>query len=507
MKIMAFVKLKTSKGRHFVVKQKAIFSHPLFFPVVITVAYFAINLLLVLAHEQWGDEANPWQMAKEMDMNNLYYMFRAEAHPLLWYFILAPFAKLGFPFITINIISLIIMSVSLFIFAWRAPFTKISKVIIAVSSAFFYFNPVIARNYCLVILAVVLVATAYKTRLAHPIRYALTIALLLQSHFLAAGLAAILTIIFVIDYIRAKKRIVKLVLPLIVILLSLLSIVPLVVSAMSSQEIIQRTLAGSGEGTDTILQLNFSLFGVALPILEFSFIGAACFFLLKHIRQFFFLFVSIIFQIFTLTAVHSTVAISQQKASLVLIYFVFAFWTAVYDEDIDKPTALYKRARRLEVVKKFKSVPPKIILVIMALCTAPNTLAAAVEDVNREYSFSIHVANFMNSSLPPNSVILMQDFNVVMGSITFVPHLTEGRRLYDLTRGEYLSFATYEKTIAVTGNALLAAIKNFPADNVYCLTHPGFKPDPSWKILSTFEIDPYIISESRLSLYACRTNN
>ena len=59
--------------------------------VVATIAFFTINLILVVLHEPWADEANPWQLSKELTLTNAANLLGVEGHPPLWYFILAPF--------------------------------------------------------------------------------------------------------------------------------------------------------------------------------------------------------------------------------------------------------------------------------------------------------------------------------------------------------------------------------------------------------------------------------
>ncbi len=61
--------------------------------IIITVVFFLLNLILVLNHEPWADEANPWQIAESLSPANFFEIFRTEPHPVLWYIILAPFAK------------------------------------------------------------------------------------------------------------------------------------------------------------------------------------------------------------------------------------------------------------------------------------------------------------------------------------------------------------------------------------------------------------------------------
>jgi hypothetical protein len=178
-------------------KRNKITTHPLFFPITISIIYFFLNLIIALNHEPWADTVNPYLLAKEFTFTNFPEILHGEPHPILWTLLLAPLAKLGLPIIDALLLSLAIMTAAVFLLARFSPFKKPTIIILTASAAFFYFLPVISRNYCLIPLALILTAMAYKSRLSHPIRYCLALTLLSQSHFLLLIPTATLFIIFV----------------------------------------------------------------------------------------------------------------------------------------------------------------------------------------------------------------------------------------------------------------------------------------------------------------------
>ncbi len=145
---------------------------------------------MILHHENWRDEAQAWQIAKLTNLSGLFAQLKYEGHPCLWYFLLMPFAKLGLPFGTINLISLGFMAVAFFFVLERAPFAYPLRVLIGFSGFFLYYYPVIARSYALVPLLLALLALDYPERMEKPLPYGILLALLTQTHIYMLGLSA-----------------------------------------------------------------------------------------------------------------------------------------------------------------------------------------------------------------------------------------------------------------------------------------------------------------------------
>jgi MFS family permease len=119
---------------------KHVMRHRLFFSIAITVVYFVINMILILYHEQWREEASATSLA--------------------------------------------VMSLSVFLLACYAPLAKASVVVLVLSAAFFYFNAAVSETYCWVVLGTVVAIVAYWSRLVRPVRLALTLGAVGVSVFL-----------------------------------------------------------------------------------------------------------------------------------------------------------------------------------------------------------------------------------------------------------------------------------------------------------------------------------
>lgn len=169
-----------------------------------------INFYLVLCHETWRDETHAWTMAKYLSLKDLFIVSKWDGHPILWHLILMPFAKLNFPIITMQIISFLIITISAYLFVFHTRLNIFAKFIILFTVPFLYIYSSISRNYCLVVLLLVLIGIFYKKRYEHPLFYSILICLLINTHALSWGIVAGLTITFhineIIKYIVNKCK-------------------------------------------------------------------------------------------------------------------------------------------------------------------------------------------------------------------------------------------------------------------------------------------------------------
>ncbi len=94
--------------------------------LIVFVIYLTISFVLLFFHKNWRDEAQTWLIARDCSLFELISIMKYEGHFLLWYLLLMPFAKFGFPYFTCNIISWLITSISVWL--------------ILVKSSFFFFK-------------------------------------------------------------------------------------------------------------------------------------------------------------------------------------------------------------------------------------------------------------------------------------------------------------------------------------------------------------------------------
>lgn len=163
------------------------------FITAVFLGYLIFNGVLLGKHELWRDEANVWLMARELSPIELLKEIKYQGHPCLWYLLLMPFAKAGLPFRTISFVSYFIMALAAGLFLYRAPFGKVVKAAILFSPAFTYYYAVIARNYCLIALLLMLLAIYYPKRNDKCFLFGLLLGLLVQSDVIALAEAGMIS--------------------------------------------------------------------------------------------------------------------------------------------------------------------------------------------------------------------------------------------------------------------------------------------------------------------------
>jgi hypothetical protein len=426
------------------------------FCIGVTVGFFLVNLMLVVSHEQYYNEANQWQIAKHASLTELPEILKTEGHPILWYLLLMPLAKLGLPFVSANLVSLVIMSVAVFLFVKYAPFKKVTLVMVVCSVAFMYFLPVIARNYCLVALGVVIVGITYKERLSYPIRYGLGISLLLQSHILVAGLAGVLGAVFVWEWIRQKKigagqwRMFGVSVG--IIIMSLAVLVLCLWGSTSAHGYLKPTRmdADLSYEKDVVVYLNSlgqALFGVdgAWIWIGIFFVGIIILFSIKYPKQAIILLVACSYQAVVLMYLYTYGRYAQD--ALNVLYLVLCIWMTMCEKPRgDKIVGrMNKVVEKFEIAKLFRfAMRPsrETVLACVCLLTVPNVWAHAYHDMTGEFSMSRAVVNYINDNLPENSVIVVGNEHELM--VAIAPNLRSDIRLYDAVQDKDLKYIIYD---------------------------------------------------------------
>ena len=471
------------------------------FAIIVTLLYFIASLILILNHESWTDEANPYLVAKEMNFSNFFEIISGEPHPILWTLLLMPFAKLGFPLIASHIISLVIMTLAVWLLTKYAPFSKLAKIAIVLSAIIFYFNPVITRDYCLVPLAGILVCLAYRDRFKHPIRYSLAIALLLQTHFLAVGLGAVLYVVFFVECIKKRVNSWSVGASVLIVGVSVALGMMCAIGSLMGQVIIQDTMQCCGGVADRpsllgyFSSINTSVFGMAVPIIEVSLVLVLFYLFLRKRRQFLYVLVPVLVNMFVLTYVYGSHG-NPQKDAINLVFILVAFWTMYYDRSKDIFVGLQKKIKGMATMQIIRRrIPVSLAVFIFPFAMSiPNTMMASAYDLNGDFSGSKVLADFINENLPANSVIVIPAYSVLSTLPAVATELEDGRILWDAVNEEPFRYIDYtfpsrEKNIVVTADRIEnVVLNNF--DNIELIYYFGFDGAPEgWEKIHDF---PYV---------------
>lgn len=130
------------------------------FAVLVTTAFACITLLGLYYHEMWRDEFQAWQVAKfSPDLKTFYENQKIESgHLILWNSILYVISHFFGGIRWEQIVHTIISCSSVFVLSRYSPFSRLQKILIPFGYFFLFEYNIIAREYSLTVLLVLLIA-------------------------------------------------------------------------------------------------------------------------------------------------------------------------------------------------------------------------------------------------------------------------------------------------------------------------------------------------------------
>lgn len=188
--------------------------------LILLFLYAALISFGLYHHEPWRDEAHAWVHAREASLSQIIDDIQYEGVPILYYFIMVPFAKLGFPYETMKVVhgSLAIAGVAVLLFFGELPF--VLKILFTFSYFLAFEYGVIARTYILTVILFFTIAKFYPKRFEKPLHYGVIVGLLFQTSLHSLGAAAALMGLYAYELIKEKmmtyKRIVGLIIMVVI---------------------------------------------------------------------------------------------------------------------------------------------------------------------------------------------------------------------------------------------------------------------------------------------------
>lgn len=168
-----------------------------------TISYVVITLF----HEPWFDEAEAWQIAKCASLKEILFINpHYEGHPPLWHLLLLIPARIGLPFeMSIKLITGVFSIASIYLIEFKSPFSNMVKCLLPFGYFLFYQYGIIARPYCMMMLAVVLLSLSYSKKDEKPILMILSLMFLCLCSAYGIVLAGGIALVWVIQTIKNSK--------------------------------------------------------------------------------------------------------------------------------------------------------------------------------------------------------------------------------------------------------------------------------------------------------------
>ncbi|NLC78238.1 MAG: hypothetical protein GX683_00685 [Ruminococcaceae bacterium] len=397
------------------------------FCLIITGLFFFANLYLVFCHESWRDEAQAWLIARDLSISGIFYQMRFEGHPCLWHLLLVPLTRLGLPYATMKILSLIIVTASVFVLLRYSSFHPAVRVILVFSAAYMYFMPCISRSYCLIPLLMAVAAIIFNTKTKKPVVFGAILFLLVQTHVYLLGFCFAVCLVWLWDVFfefRADKDIRKLfgnglglLLPLLSALLFYIQVATSLESSSSANPNLTSnplyslwstsvtsfsTLFGglnSKAATIVFICYIFTLVLVFLPLLlskskcEHS----------KAVKSIFILVLGVLFQVAFFAFFYNGSGMLQ-KALIIFYIILFSIW--IICASIENK-AFVRNAN--------------LLIAAFAIAISIGNYPMVAKDVVYQYSASETAANLIRETVPPEEPIFSCNYPIDSAIIPYLP--------------------------------------------------------------------------------------
>ena len=409
-----------------------------FYYIVFTM-YALISFVMLFYHEQWRDEAQQWFIVKNLDFINVVKQMKYEGHFLLWYLILMPFAKLGFPILIQSIISWSISCVSVILILKKAPFSKFTKALLIFTTPFIYAYSVHSRVYCLILLSVVLCAITYKNRKEKPMLFMLSLVLLANTHIIMYGFLGIILLNFFMEIVKnknlSKTDKIKYWKAFIVgFILILLTIFPLIGSLFVNKDLkLNETFSAFNIIYEPFKQVLFIYYCIANSYVVVGAILAIILFVIVFSMNLnkkcvLYVFVSLLWQWFVYIFVFG---VNLQKAISIIPIIMFFVWTNRYEKNNTT----------------FNSFDIKLLKVFSMTLLVLNVINSFIfigYEVKYNYSSGKETAEFIENNIEDNSVMIVGDLPEACSSIMLY---TNKVKFYSVQLDDYYTFITWNDDI------------------------------------------------------------
>ena len=395
-----------------------------------------ITVFTMFHHEIWRDEAQAWCICRDLSIIDIWKTIRIEGHPIVWYLILFPFAKLGFPVEVMQIVSLVFVLFAVIFVIFKSPFNHFEKFMICFSAGMLYYLPIISRSYAITPVLLFLILNLYSKRREHPFLYCTLIIILSQTHNYLLGFAGILFALFFFETIKEKNK--SNIYPILITIINFMYIFFMFYGVQDSNYTFDETLQGK------ISLLNiFPFVGKVFlfDILNFFNVSANTINLLS--------FLFFVIPIFTLP-----ILIYKQNKKISLIYlssisFMFLVYSKVYLYGIlyQKVFLIYLIILFCYWLLKLENKNTKLITIffgILFIGSSVVSLSVIPKEIKFNFSGSKQISDYIKTNLKNQNVIVALGNPYVYSAISaYLPNI----KLYNSISESYISYFPYEKNI------------------------------------------------------------
>ena len=398
---------------------------------IIFFAYAFFTFILLIKHEPWEDELQSWCIAQSLSVPEILYQMRYEGHFALWHLLLKPLTALHLPLFSMGVLAWGFCMAAAYFFMTKGRFSLIVKCLILLSFPVLYFFPVVARNYAMIPLVLVGLASYYPVRVRKPWHYGIFLILLVHTHAYMCGLAGVLGVFFAFELLkRPNKRKTLAVLSMIGlgVLAAFLQVAPAfgstnIVPVEASELLEQKDLLRKiGNTCGTLANLHCEkvdfLPSWLLVVIYFTVLTAGWLGLLwRNWKLFVIFFFGVLWQILFGAMIYY---ISLQRVYLPFLILLFCYEISVSTKR--KPLPGFQLPAWLS--------RGSAALTLLAICSYFATYYYISNDISRSFSNQWAMAAYIRNHVPADAKIVVFPDTLITG--TFGAYLP-GREFYHST--------------------------------------------------------------------------
>ena len=131
----------------------------------LTFLFLGVGAFTASHHEMWRDEIQAWLLARDSgSVFELFAHLKYEGHPGLWHLCLMPLTYITHAPVIMQVFHLLIAGVTVYLFVRHAPFNLLQKFLFCFGYFVLYEYAILARNYALGLLLIIVLCILFKAR-------------------------------------------------------------------------------------------------------------------------------------------------------------------------------------------------------------------------------------------------------------------------------------------------------------------------------------------------------
>lgn len=459
-----------------------------YFEIIVLVLYTILISVIAFFHEPSLDEAQSFLIARNLNFLDIIKQLKYEGHPFLWYYMIAPFVKLGGIIQAQQIISISFSVACAYLILTKSPFNKVEKLLLVFSSGMIYYYSAFARPYCMIPFFLALIASFYKKRKEHPYIYALLLGLLANTHLMMVPTSGILILLFWgSELISHRKQLSKkekstllksfflaIFLVFICVSFALLGFFFCKITSHPSP-IIYTITDYMGMFLDNLTKTTTYFYGDKSVPLYYD-ILLCCIFLLCAIgsknssEQSLVFFIQFLF----ITIIHSIFWFAIPTRTFIVIYTLM-FWCWI---ELDK----FKTKKIMK-----RNIWIEIALVLLIIITSPGTYKCVYEDIRLNFSAGEDISTYIKNNIPKDSVFIFTYLDGQQVIASYFDKDNKDYKFYLANTKRYTTFSVWdEKWLTYTeSDSIIEAVTKLKKeyDHVYIVNSTRTKDSTFYNLM------------------------